>query len=388
MNTKRYLFYAYLVAVGLIGGNIHAVNVTLKGEKRIPITQQDLKALGEISITVGNMIEDMTDKKPADLTDQDFKHLVAQSFELPLPTIPIEDFNFIRGHIQLLQELVKTKKEDDYKKLLGELNPLTDEQLASLISSANFLDIEVLLNAAEAVFADRVFNPKNINSLFSNKEAYEAFMKKYTFPPDISEAIAQKKSAEIRSYLQEKYLEKVKVIAFKELKGHTRSINSVAWSPDGNSLATGSLDGTARIWDAKTGKQIHELKGHIEEVESVAWSPDGNYLATGSLDKTARIWDAKTGKQIHELKGHTGFVNSVAWSPDGNYLATGSWDNTAGIWKIMDPAIASAIKELTLPQALLLMYMRNNNIMKISDLSEYLQTLFGTLLPKEIQELF
>ncbi|MFM6515812.1 MAG: WD40 repeat domain-containing protein, partial [Microcystis panniformis] len=76
------------------------------------------------------------------------------------------------------------------------------------------------------------------------------------------------------------------------------------------------------------------LTGHSGVVLSVAYSPDGRYLASGSQDKTIKIWEVATGKELRTLTGHSGWVNSVVYSPDGRYLASGSWDNTIKIWRV------------------------------------------------------
>ena len=91
-------------------------------------------------------------------------------------------------------------------------------------------------------------------------------------------------------------------------------------------------DGTVRIWDARTGQQQHQLTGHTGRVRSVAYAPDGATLATGGDDGTVRIWDARTGQQQHQLTGHTGRVLAVAYAPDGATLATGGDDGTVRIW--------------------------------------------------------
>ena len=124
--------------------------------------------------------------------------------------------------------------------------------------------------------------------------------------------------------------------------GHSGSISSAAWSPDGARILTGSRDGIARVWDARTGKTTLELT-HQRPVNAVAWSPDGARILTGSRDGTARVWDARTGKTTLELT-HTDWVTAVAWSPDGARILTGSDDRTARVW---DATTGKTTLELT-----------------------------------------
>ncbi len=117
------------------------------------------------------------------------------------------------------------------------------------------------------------------------------------------------------------------------LYGHTHVVLSVAFSPEGTRLASGSYDGTIKLWDAVTGSELNTLRGHIDGVTSVTFSPNGDYLASASYDQTAKLWDPATGRELNTMKGHTNVVNSVAFSPDGSRIASGSFDNTIKIWE-------------------------------------------------------
>jgi WD40 repeat protein len=118
--------------------------------------------------------------------------------------------------------------------------------------------------------------------------------------------------------------------------GYTDRVTSVAWSPNGKYIASGSLDKTARVWAVNPGdhSQPFIYRGHTAGVQTVAWSPDSNRVVSGSLDKTVQVWDALTGEHVALYHEHTGAVNSVAWSPDGKYIASGSADGTVRIWDV------------------------------------------------------
>jgi WD40 repeat protein len=112
------------------------------------------------------------------------------------------------------------------------------------------------------------------------------------------------------------------------------SLTSVAFSPDGKEVLTGSQDNTAILWEAQTGRRVRTLEGHSYWVLSVAFSPDGRQVLTGSQDRTARLWEARTGRLLRTFQGHAGGINSVAFSPDGKEVLTGSDDKTAILWEV------------------------------------------------------
>ncbi len=119
-----------------------------------------------------------------------------------------------------------------------------------------------------------------------------------------------------------------------DLEGHSEPVRSVAFSPDGKWVATGSNDNTAKIRNAETGETTMTLEGHSHHISAIAFSPDGAWLATGSEDNKAKIWDLKTGEVAMILEGHKESIISIAFSLDGKNLVTGAGDNTLKIWDL------------------------------------------------------
>ena len=122
--------------------------------------------------------------------------------------------------------------------------------------------------------------------------------------------------------------------------GHTAGINSVAFSPDGKTIASGGSDETIKLWSVETGLELRTLTGNSKKEVSVGWvnsvefSPDGAMLATAGEDNAIKLWNVDSGQVMKMLAAHTDSVRSIAFSPNGKFLISGSDDGTTKLWNI------------------------------------------------------
>jgi WD40 repeat protein/transcriptional regulator with XRE-family HTH domain len=119
------------------------------------------------------------------------------------------------------------------------------------------------------------------------------------------------------------------------LQGHSGSrILAVAFSPDGQTVLTGSIDNTLKLWDVLTGNCLQTFLGHTDGVRSVAYHPDGKMIASGSIDRTVKLWDISSGKCWQTLAEHQAMILALAFSPDGSILTSASMDRTLRLWEV------------------------------------------------------
>ena len=118
-------------------------------------------------------------------------------------------------------------------------------------------------------------------------------------------------------------------------KPHKRAVSFVNWAPDGERFLTASWDSTIKLWSGKSLSPMKTLKGHDNALLAAVWSADGKYIGSGGWDRNLIVWDVSKGTKVQEIKNaHKDAITSVTWHPSGKYIATGSLDKSAKIWDV------------------------------------------------------
>ena len=164
---------------------------------------------------------------------------------------------------------------------------------------------------------------------------------------------------------------------YRTLEEHAESIEGLAFSPDGRTIATGSMDQTIILWDVVTGSVKHTLKGHTDSVTSVSFSPDGKTLASGSADNTIRFWDIETGTHVKTFKESEVNVTQISFSPNGQFILSWGkgniqillWDVETGEYNQVDDQTKRRISVCFSPDGNMIAAAHRNHTIDFFDLT-------------------
>jgi WD40 repeat protein/energy-coupling factor transporter ATP-binding protein EcfA2 len=282
---------------------------------------------------------------------------------IQLSSSPAEVSPILRGHTGRVNSLAFSTKE---QKLVSASNDGTI-RLWDLSDHFSSTEVEYEKDFPSDTIHAVVFNPKGNNFAIARKNSVMIFNKegnqvKQTFEhPLINEygnepinSIAY--SPDGKTIVSGSFDKTLRLWDLEGnrppvvFQGHENQVNSVAFSPDGKIVVSGSIDNTVRLWNLE-GKQLQVSQGHKDSVTSfesekgvtsVAFSPDGKTIISGAADKTLRLWDLQ-GKQLQVFQGHEDRVTSVAFSPDGKTIVSGSADKTLRFWDLQGRPVSPQV---------------------------------------------
>ncbi|MBD1939011.1 caspase family protein [Microcoleus sp. FACHB-68] len=279
--------------------------------------------------------------KPADLLLRGVKLAEAESFlQTYADTVPL--LNLASAFIQASQaerdRLAKEAEESRRRELRRARRTTAGAMAALFVVSgvaffANIQRQEAVKQATIATLREKAARSDKLRSV----QPVESLVLAIQATGD-----SQAKLQHVLSPVQSSLLAGIQIPAEQNrFQGHQIAVTSVAFSPDGESIVSGSQDETVRLWNRKGEAIGTPFVGHQSRVASVAFSPDGEFIVSGSDDETVRLWNRKGQAIGTSFVGHRGGVTSVAFSPDGEYIVSGSQDKTVRLWNRKGQAIGT-----------------------------------------------
>jgi WD40 repeat protein len=299
------------------------VDVSLLNENNKTIGKNSV-TLNSQTISLNSLGEPINISKPDSVEGTvNFNNVKADDLT-PSLTIVIDAVNGI---------LARNLNATGYMKIeTGDLEKRIADREAAAVTTAPAVHRQVSEYAVpeEAAAVTREQQPAAIAAVEWNVKGHSGNVVSVAFSPDGKQVISGSSD--------DKTLKLWDVASGREVRtftGHSSGVNSVAFSPDGRQVISGSSDDkTLKLWDVASGREVRTFTGHSSRVNSVAFSPDGRQVISGSSDRTLKLWDVASGREVRTFIGHSSGVSSVAFSPDGKQAISGSHDYTLKLWDV------------------------------------------------------
>src|SRR5215217_1708287 len=322
------------------GSSDHEVDtvVLVGGSTRVPLVSQTLKETLPVSPLGFDRKDVAVALGAAHYTNIRWRSARRGSPKTIVPApedhIPLDQY---RGVVEeMVSERRLSKVEVDRLNAFARQLDLSREQTADierrvLGNSKEAALLQQYQRAVEMIWADQKLN--GMEAEWLNALADELGLSRDQISHTESRIMGAAKEAILERQNPEPSTRPENFILAHTLTGHSDEVHSVAFSPDGQFLASGASDYTIRGWNAHTGRPVGTLAGHVGRVSSVTFDPKGELLASGGFDKTVRVWKLPNGEPFHTLN-HSDWVFSVVFSPDGKVIASGGADKEIKLWNL------------------------------------------------------